>query len=209
MRASLLGGHLKSEMAADDPWRLNGNKFEQQRYAVMRDQLACRENYRAGLEVGCAAGAFAQFLQPICERLHVIDVLPEALDRARQRLGACGNVSWRMASVTDPLSTDASFDLIVVAEVLYYLPDIAALRRAVDNLADHLEPGGLLIFCSAVDDACERWGLFGGAETTMREWDRRLRETNRMTCTGADWGEDCRIVSYTRDAAAAAGPGSA
>jgi hypothetical protein len=42
----------------------------------------------------------------------------------------------------------------------------------------------------------------------MRQWDRRLPETVRMSYTDADWGEDCRIVSYTRDAPGAAGPRS-
>jgi hypothetical protein len=81
--------------------------------------------------------------------------------------------------------------------VLYYLSP-EALPRAVETLACALEPGGLLVLGSAVDEACFRWGLPGGAETAMAELSGHLRETARITCHGADWGENCLIVSYCR-----------
>ncbi|MEO8114350.1 MAG: SAM-dependent methyltransferase, partial [Phenylobacterium sp.] len=122
--------------------------------------------------------------------------------RARGRVPDQDQVTWELGSVDAGFGGPAGFDLIVAAEVLYYLPDVDSLRRALDNLAGRLAPGGLLVFGSAVDGACARWGLsVGGAESTMREWDLRLREIGRAALTGADWGEDCRIVSYTRDAA--------
>lgn len=188
--------HLKEEIGHADPWRLNSNPFEQKRYESMLAMVRARGPFGRGLEVGCAAGAFTDQLAPLCERLHVIDVLPEAIDLASQRLIAHGNITWEVASVVDDFAPGESFDLIVVAEVLCYLPDRATLRAAIEQLAARLNEGGLLIFSSAVDEACARWGLQFGAETATAEWERVLRETNRISCKGSYWGEDCRIVSY-------------
>jgi LmbE family N-acetylglucosaminyl deacetylase/SAM-dependent methyltransferase len=188
--------HLKEEIGSADPWRLNSNPFEQKRYEAMLAMARARGRFGRGLEVGCAAGAFTDQLAPLCDRLHVIDVLPEAIDLASQRLNAHRNVTWEVASVVADFAPGESFDLIVVAEVLCYLPDRATLRAAIERLAGRLNEGGLLIFSSAVDAACAKWGLLFGAETAAVEWERVLRETNRIACKGAYWGEDCRIVSY-------------
>lgn len=201
--------HLRAEMASDDPWKLGTNLFEQRRYAIILDMMrthAATEGamFERGLEIGCAAGVFTALLAPHCKSLHVVDVMPAAIERAAARLKDRGNIAWEVSSVTEDFAAGKLFDVIVVAEVLCYLPDHDTLRRAVDMIASKLAPGGLLVFGSAIDAVTKRWGLLGaGAETTMREWERTLRETNRAACQGSYWGEDTRIVSYTRDAGTA------
>lgn len=200
--------HLSAEMASEDPWRLGTNLFEARRYAIildmMRAHIGSEGKFERGLEVGCAAGVFTSLFAPQCKSLHVIDVMPAAIERAAAKLKGHGNVQWEVSSVTDDFAAGKTFDVIVVAEVLCYLPDHDTLRRAVDRIASKLAPGGLLVFGSAIDAVTKRWGLLGaGAETTMREWERTLRETNRASCQGSYWGEDTRIVSYTRDASGA------
>jgi predicted TPR repeat methyltransferase len=190
--------HLESELASPDPWRLAGNPFEQRRFAAMLDMIAPHAPFASGLEVGCAAGAFTAQLATRCRRLHVIDVVPQALELAAAHLAGQDHVSWELADVAGGFDPAPRFDLIVVAEVLYYVAGPEALRQAVATLSSALVPGGLLVFGSAVDDACHRWGLFGGAETAMREWERHLRETKRVSCTGVDWGENCLVVGYRR-----------
>jgi len=188
--------HLQTEFAAADPWKLATNPFEQRRYDAMLDMVRARAPFHRALEVGCAAGVFTEQLVKHCDSLHVIDVMPQAIDRVKQRLS--GRVTGEVASVVDHFAPGQMFDLIVVAEVLCYLPDIDALRRAIATLSSRLEVGGLLVFGSAVDETCARWGLFGGAETAMGEWQRLLHETGRTSCTGSYWGENSRIVGYTR-----------
>lgn len=199
--------HLHAEMAAEDPWRLGTNLFEARRYAIILDMMRAHRGgtdhggFGRGLEIGCAAGVFTSLYAPHCKALHVVDVMPAAIERAAARLKDHGNISWEVSSVTEGFAKDQTFDVIVVAEVLCYLPDHDTLRRTVDYIASKLAPGGLLVFGSAIDAVTKRWGLLGaGAETTMREWERTLRETNRAACQGSYWGEDTRIVSYTRDA---------
>ncbi len=201
--------HLSAEMASEDPWRLGTNLFEARRYAIILDMMRAHAGARAdageavfarGLEIGCAAGVFTALFAPQCKALHVVDVMPAAVERAAAKLKDHRNIEWEVSSVTDDFASGKMFDVIVVAEVLCYLPDHDTLARAVDRIASKLAPGGLLIFGSAIDSVTKRWGLLGaGAETTMREWERTLRETNRAACQGSYWGEDTRIVSYTRD----------
>lgn len=197
--------HLQTEIAARDPWGLESNLFEHQRYAIMLNMIRTRGTFERGLEVGCAAGFFTGLLASYCRALHVVDVLPEAIERAARRTRDRQNITFEAASVTDEFAAGETFDLIVVAEVLCYMPDLDTLRRAVASLAARLVPSGLLIFGSAVDETCARWGLVAGAETTMREWEKILREIDRASCTGSYWGENCRIVGYTRNAEAAGG----
>lgn len=193
-----IAAHLETELASPDPWGLDGNPFETRRFHAILDQIRPDAPYGRGLEVGCAAGAFTAALAPLCRRLDVVDVMPTALSRAAERLGHPAHVTWRVADVAAAELEAEAYDLIVAAEVLYYLPDAATLARAVAGLSAALAPGGRLVLGSAVDQAAQRWGLIGGAETAMDLFSRLLREEARTSCRGADAGEDCLVVSYVR-----------
>jgi len=205
--------HLKTEMASEDPWRLGTNLFEARRYAIILDLMRLHagehwnpdgRTFHRGLEIGCAAGVFTSLLAPHCKALHVVDVMPAAIERAAARLNSQTHITWEVSSVTDDFAAGQTFDVIVVAEILCYLPDHETLRRAVERIASKLALGGVLVFGSAIDAVTQRWGLLGaGAETTMRYWEATLRETNRAVCQGSYWGEDTRILSYTRDTGSA------
>ncbi len=206
MAATLnIAEHLSAEIATDDPWKLSTNVFELRRYAVMLDMMRAHNptpgaKFEACLEVGCAAGVFTAMLAPYCTSMHVIDVMPKFIERAAARLKHRSDITWEVASVMDAFATGKKFDLIIVAEVLCYIPDAETLRRTVERISSMLTPGGLLIFGGAIDAVTKRWGMPGvGAEPTMLEWERVLRETNRAAVQGAYWGEDTRIVSYVRE----------
>lgn len=191
-----IAAHLHAELARDDPWGLDANPFETRRFAAMLDLIRPRAPFRRGLEVGCAAGAFTAELAPLCGRLDVVDVIPAALDRAAERLGRPAHVTWQVADVAEARFEPGAYDLIVAAEVLYYLDDRDALARAVESLTGALAPDGLLVLGSAVDEAAIRWGLIGGAETAMALLSSRLGSAGMTTCRGADAGEHCLIVGY-------------
>lgn len=194
--------HLETEIATPDPWRLESNPFEHERYNIMLNMVRAHGPFERGLEVGCAGGFFTELVAPYCRTLHVVDVLAAAIERASRRTRGRQGITWEVASASDPFSPGKTYDLIVVAEVLCYLPSLETLRQTVTQLAARLEPGGVLIFGSAVDETCARWGLVAGAETTMREWDRLLRRVDETKCTGAYWGENCLIAAYVRDRSA-------
>jgi LmbE family N-acetylglucosaminyl deacetylase/2-polyprenyl-3-methyl-5-hydroxy-6-metoxy-1,4-benzoquinol methylase len=189
--------HLRTEISAPDPWQLASNTFEHLRYAIMLNMIRARGPFRRGLEIGCAAGFFTKLLADHCASLHVVDVLPEAIARAAAHVGPRSGLTWETASAAEDFAPGETFDLIVIAEVLAYLPDIETLRATVARLSSRLAPGGLLVFGSAVNSTCERWGLTAGAETIMKEWDKTMRELDRTACRGSYWGENCIITAYT------------
>ncbi|WP_165842780.1 SAM-dependent methyltransferase [Phenylobacterium deserti] len=189
--------HLRTELAGADPWSLATSEFERRRFDALLSVIAPRAPFGRALEVGCAAGVFTARLAPLCTDLTVVDAMPQALDRAAERLGPAANrVAWRVA---DPSQDEVGgpYDLIVAAEVLYYLPGVDALKVAAKRLASALRPGGILVFGSASDEACRRWGLYGGAETGLAVFSDLLREVARTRCLGADWTEDSTIVAFS------------
>nr|WP_209606302.1 nodulation methyltransferase NodS [Sinorhizobium kostiense] len=188
---------LHHELAAEDPWRLDGNEFERERHAQMLRLSLSQGPITNALEVGCAAGAFTEKLAPHCKQLTVIDVVPQAIARTRQRMKDPSHISWIVADVQQ-FSTRKLFDLIVVAEVLYYLEDIAAMRGAISNLASMLAPGGQLVFGSARDANCRRWGHVAGAETVMAMLGETLIEAERLDCRGESANEDCLLARFQK-----------
>ncbi|MFB9263060.1 nodulation methyltransferase NodS [Bradyrhizobium erythrophlei] len=184
---------LERALAVDDPWRLDGNPFEHERHAQMLRMSLSKGSVTNALEVGCAAGAFTERLAPHCQRLSVVDVMPRAIDRARQRTKRWSHIKWITADVQQ-FSTAELFDLIVVAEVLYYLEDITKMRAAIRNLVSMLAPNGLLVFGSARDDTCRRWGHAAGAETVISIFNETLIEVERLHCQADPVNEDCLLV---------------
>ncbi|KRR06492.1 SAM-dependent methyltransferase [Bradyrhizobium jicamae] len=186
---------LERELTADDPWRLDGNPFERERHTQMLRLSLSQGVIANGLEVGCAAGAFTEKLAPHCQRLTVVDVVPRAIGRACQRTKRWSHITWIVSDI-QRFSTAERFDLIVVAEVLYYLGDAAEMRAAINNLVGMLAPDGHLVFGSARDANCQRWGHAAGAETVIAMLNERLIEVERVECQGESANEDCLIACF-------------
>ncbi|OSJ18543.1 nodulation methyltransferase NodS [Bradyrhizobium canariense] len=186
---------LERELSNEDPWRLDDNPFERERHTQLLRLSLSNSVVSNGLEIGCAAGAFTEKLAPHCKRLTVIDVMPRAIGRAVQRTKRWSHISW---AATDILQFSAAelFDLIVVAEVLYYLEDMTQMRTAVDNMVKMLAPGGHLVFGSARDATCKRWGHVAGAETVITILTEALIEVERVQCQGQSADEDCLLVRF-------------
>src|SRR3954471_6057590 len=102
-RGALLdvAAHLQAEIAAPDPWRLQSNPFEHQRYASMLNAIRSHGRIGRALEIGCAAGVFSELLAPQCDSLHIVDIMPDAIRRTLHRLNGCDNVTCEVASIAD------------------------------------------------------------------------------------------------------------
>ena len=188
--------HLSRELESPDPWRLRSNPFERARYDAMLTQLTGPVPFARALEVGCADGIFTERLLPHCDKLVVVDVMPSAIERARHRVPSV-RVTWATASIAE-FEDSSGFDLVVLAEVLYYLRDPMQFRRAVRATIKSLRPGGVLVFCSARDALCERWGLGGGAESAIRLFAVELDEIAQSVVRGPSPDEDCLVTSFVR-----------
>jgi SAM-dependent methyltransferase len=118
--------------------------YEQRKRALTVDCLP-HAHYEHAFEPGCGYGHLSELLAPRCTRLLATDIDTNTLAQARTRLAGHSNVYVKCLRVPDewPLG---EFDLIVVAEFLYYLSrdSIAAVARAA---ARSVRNDGTLVAC--------------------------------------------------------------
>jgi predicted TPR repeat methyltransferase len=93
------------------------------------------------LDLGCGTGLAGEVFQDLARRLDGVDLSPLMIERARGR-GIYDNLV--IQDIETALATGgASYDLILAADTLVYLGDLAALFRGVSL---RLTKGGLFLF---------------------------------------------------------------
>lgn len=93
------------------------------------------------LEVGCGAGALTRHLLAAGHRVIATDASPAMVGLARATLGGRAEVR-QLTLPDDPLP--AADAIVSVGHVISYLPDVAAVNRALVAMAKALRPGGVL-----------------------------------------------------------------
>ena len=93
------------------------------------------------LEVGCGAGALTRHLLAAGHRVIATDASAAMVSLARAALGPAVDVR-RLTLPDDPLP--AADAIVSVGHVISYLPDAAAVDRALVAMARALRPGGVL-----------------------------------------------------------------
>lgn len=150
--------------ATEDPWNY-GSPYEQEKYERQLEILPAGPIGRA-LELACAEGHFTRQLAPRVGHLTATDISNVAVERARARCSDQPNVEFGVLDFSAD-TLPGEMDLIVCSEVLYYLDDLAELRRIAEKLVEALAPGGSLISAHAfvLRDNVERtgfdWNTFG------------------------------------------------
>ncbi|RWK56454.1 trifunctional glycosyltransferase/class I SAM-dependent methyltransferase/polysaccharide deacetylase [Mesorhizobium sp.] len=159
-RTSFWNGYF----ATEDPWNY-GSSYEQEKYERQLEILPAGPIGRA-LELACAEGHFTRQLAPRVGHLTATDISAVAIGRARARCRDQPNVEFGVLDFcADTLPGE--MDLIVCSEVLYYLDDLAELRRIAKKIVEALAPGGSFINAHAfvLRDNVERtgfdWNTFG------------------------------------------------
>lgn len=129
---------------SDDPWQFRTRWFEARKRALT---LACLPavRYANGYEPGCANGELSAELALRCDQLLVSDVSRRAVELARERLAAWSHVQVVQAQLPRDWPA-ASFDLIVISELGYFL-DAQAVDALGDHTRDSLRPGGTVLAC--------------------------------------------------------------
>lgn len=113
--------HFDAVYAADpDPWGYRLSWYEQRRYSLLC-ALLHKPTYERGFEPGCSNGTLTSALAARCTTLEAWDGSNEAVQLTRDAVLQHSNVSVRHSSVPTHWPT-GSFDLIVLADFLYYLP---------------------------------------------------------------------------------------
>ena len=94
------------------------------------------------LDAGSGDGALAAFLAPRSHKVTCLDISPKVLQACRKRLQALPNVDFVMGDIQALRFPDASFDQVLLLNLLTYAIDPA---QALAEAARVLRPGGDLV----------------------------------------------------------------
>ncbi|BAU11064.1 putative methyltransferase [Leptolyngbya sp. NIES-3755] len=128
--------------ADPDPWKFETSDYEANKYAATIAALP-KSRYRSTFEIGGSIGVLTEKLAARTDSLLSIDVSTIAQNRAIQRCQHLPHVQFQIMQVPNEFPT-ATFDLILVSEVGYYL-SLEDLRTAQQQILNALEPGGHLL----------------------------------------------------------------
>ncbi len=130
---------------SEDPFSYATTLYEIARLAAM-DEVLGFGPLGMVLEVGCAEGHFTAKLKNRSSRLIAVDISAVALARARLRVPSAVFIEADLLSWQP--GVEASFDVIIIGDVLYYLdrPGVGGEFAALfSRIASWLRPGGRLL----------------------------------------------------------------
>ena len=128
-----------------DPWRISQGFYERRKRDVL---LSClpRERYRSGFEPGCAEGDLTVRLAERCDQLLAADYHPDAVATTREWVSGIPGCTVEQLLVPAEWPEALCFDLVVVAELGYYL-SAAAWARFCSRVAGNLDRGATVAAC--------------------------------------------------------------
>ncbi len=137
---------------------------------ILSDLTAFISPQAAVLEIGCGAG---RLLEPLARRFRMVygvDVSPEMIRRAKQRLRGCRNVKVWTNNGRDlkPLRS-GTINLVISHIVFQHIPDPGVIASYIKEAYRVLKPGGLFKF-----QVC------GREDTPEAEIDERTRPKDTM-----------------------------
>jgi SAM-dependent methyltransferase len=132
------------------------------------------------LELGCGTGLLTRELVDAGHRVIATDASPAMLELAREHVGSDVLELRPLVLPDDPLpEADA---IVAVGHPINYLPDAAAIDRALIAIAGALRPGGVLAF-----DICDL------------EWGAQRSDAAGQGRAGADWAIITEFSTPTPD----------
>lgn len=132
-----------------DPWSTTVPyyRYQLRKYRVMLSCVPDR-SYGRALDIGCGLGVLTRMLAAASGEALGVDFSRNAVDRAAELSTGTGNVRFKQADLLHigELS-EGLFDLIVMADTLYYLsPQSDELFADIrEQLTGLLAPGGILL----------------------------------------------------------------
>jgi SAM-dependent methyltransferase len=177
-----------------DVWNCSTSEYERAKYAntLALALKVCPETNRA-LEVGCGTGVFSGLLAQHFRSVLATDISGEAIKIAAAANCKAANIEFLREDFRR-LTVNAQFDLIVCAEVLYFLraPDREAVCQALDRL---LCKRGVILTVSGDKGGTARSasGYFDGWNAIFRSYFAGVASTDVT-----DVGRPYRIAAFAR-----------
>lgn len=132
-----------------DPWGLDSPQFRYQqiKYNTMLSLLPNRR-YKRALDLGCGLGYLTRRLADHSDQVLGVDVSHSAVEQVRREATKQSNLQFQQGDLlTLGRELDNGFDLLVIADTLYYLSPLTeeVLEAARERVARLLVPGGILL----------------------------------------------------------------
>ena len=165
-----------------DPWAYKTSAYEQQKYRATVAAIPA-QRFRAAIEIGCSIGVLTAMIAARADHVTGVDLSPEAIRLARERLADRGHV--RLICGTIPADwPDGRWDLLLLSEVVYYLsaPEIDALCA---RIATSAMPGAHCILVNWTGDTGTAWhGPDAARHVIAQLLKRRELRQNERVCHG-------------------------
>ena len=118
-----------------DPFGVRHTWYERRKLKVLLATLL-RERYGAGWDPACGTGDLTNALATRCEQVLATDASQQAVRITTALTHGKTNVHVRHLRLPDLPTTTLSYDLVIVAEVLYYLsePDRTRMFQLLDTV---------------------------------------------------------------------------
>jgi len=107
--------------------------------------------FARALDLGCGLGLLSQHLAKCADEVLALDIAAAAVELARLRAKGIPNLRFEQGDILHlPRALDGCFDLVVLADTLYYLPQVdeARLETLALRVSDLLIPGGLCLLAN-------------------------------------------------------------
>jgi 2-polyprenyl-6-hydroxyphenyl methylase/3-demethylubiquinone-9 3-methyltransferase len=139
-------------------WDANGpfkplHRITRERLTYIRDQLCQRFgrdktaarslNGLSVLDIGCGGGLVAEPLTRLGASVTGIDPGRENIEAARAHAAGMGlEIDYRVATAEEIAATEATYDAVLLLEVVEHVPDMPAFLKLIAPL---VKPGGIML----------------------------------------------------------------
>lgn len=177
-----------------DPWDVATSWYERRKIDIALASLR-RERYRLAWDAACGTGELSARLAGCCDAVLATDISEQAVRLSTSRLAAFPSVVVAASALpTRPADLPGRPDLIVLSEVLYYLPptDRAATYALVDEIAAPDADVLLVNWAPQPDDAyASGLAVFNEANAALNTagWGRLVTHTDIEFVLGC-WSRD-------------------
>lgn len=137
-----------------DPWASNDGRFryQHQKYDALIARLPPNRRYKRVLDLGCGLGLLSEKLAKNADEVLGVDIAQAAVEHATELRRHAPNVRFECRDITDlPESMNGQFDLVVIADTIYYLPAPLHdhyLKQLAGRVAQLLAPGGYCLLAN-------------------------------------------------------------
>lgn len=121
------------------------------------------------LELACGTGAWTRRLAARADRVHAIDVAPEMIEQAAEKVAGAGDVTFEVADVYR-WRPPAAYDVVFFSFLLTHVPP-PMTSRFWQVVSSSLAPGGTVAFVDAAPHRHdeEEWVGDGVARRVLRD----------------------------------------